>query len=150
MNHAYANNLIRHVPKFPSVKIQSQARGSFTLVEYKTLVRTAKQQIGNYIDQLNKTQKKRGKFAVIGYTLITNELQWVIRFMVNSFIRPSDLKNLQHQHVTVVRSEHTYLRLNLPESKKHDTPMGFIFSLVNTLPQTPQNSNNVVKKNPQA
>jgi len=123
MNHAYANNLIRHVPKFPSVKIQSQARGSFTLVEYKTLARTAKQQIGNHIDELNKTQVKRGRFAVVGYTLITNELQWVIRFMVNSFIRPSDLKNLQHQHVTVVRSEHTYLRLNLPESKKHDKPI---------------------------
>lgn len=123
LNHAYANNLIKHVPKFPSVKIQSQARGSFTLLEYKTLVRTAKKQIGNHIDALNKTQKKRGRFAVTDFTLITNELQWVIRFMVNSFIRPSDLKNLQHQHVTVVRGEHTYLRLNLPESKKHDKPI---------------------------
>ena len=123
LSHAYANNLIKHVPKFPSVKIHSQARGSFTLLEYKTLVKTSKSEIGNHIDALTKTQKKRGRFLVSDYTLVTNELQWVIRFMVNSFIRPTDLKNLQHQHVTVVRGQHTYLRLNLPESKKHDKPI---------------------------
>lgn len=43
--------------------------------------------------------------------------------MVNGFIRPSDIKFLQHQHVTVVRGRHTYLRLNLPETKKHDKPI---------------------------
>ena len=43
--------------------------------------------------------------------------------MVNSFVRPSDIKNLQHKHVTVVRGRHTYLRLNLPESKLHDKPI---------------------------
>jgi integrase len=50
--------------------------------------------------------------------------------MVNSFIRPSDIKNLQHQHITVVRNEHTYLRMNLPESKKHDKPIVTIQSAV--------------------
>lgn len=43
--------------------------------------------------------------------------------MVNSFVRPSDIKNLQNKHVTVVRGQHIYLRLNLPESKKHDKPI---------------------------
>lgn len=123
LTYAYVNNHINQIPKFPSVKIKNQARGSFTLLEYKTLVRTAKQKINHQIDALNDTQKKRGRFLVADYTLITNELQWVMRFMVNSFIRPSDLKNLQHQHVTIVRAQHTYLRLNLPESKKHDKPI---------------------------
>jgi integrase len=64
------------------------------------------------------------------YLTISPELQWLIRFMVNSFIRPSDIKNLQHQHITVVRNEHTYLRMNLPESKKHDKPIVTIQSAV--------------------
>lgn len=50
-------------------------------------------------------------------------MAWLIGFMVNSFIRPSDLKTLQHQHVEIIRGEHIYLRLNLPETKKHDTPI---------------------------
>ena len=47
----------------------------------------------------------------------------MIRFMINSFMRPSDIKFLQHKHVTVVRAKHIYLRLNLPETKKHDKPI---------------------------
>ncbi len=123
LTYAYVSNHISQIPKFPSIKIHNQSRGSFTVAEYKSLVKTAKKNINQQIDTLNKTQKKRGRFLVSDYTVVTNELQWVIRFMVNSFIRPSDLKNLQHQHVTIVRSQHTYLRLNLPESKKHDKPI---------------------------
>jgi hypothetical protein len=47
----------------------------------------------------------------------------MIEFMVHSFIRPTDLKNMQHKHVEVVRGDHTFLRLTLPESKKHDKPV---------------------------
>jgi integrase len=123
LNHAYEHQLIHHVPKFPTIKVAHTPRGSFSLSEYKALVRTSKQHIGRQITALDKTQKKRGRFLVNDFTFITNELQWMIRFMVNSFIRPTDLKNLQHKHVTVVRGQNTYLRLNLPESKKHDKPI---------------------------
>jgi integrase len=50
-------------------------------------------------------------------------MAWAIRFMVNSFVRPGDIRQLKHKHVQVVRSESTYLRLTLPETKKHDTPV---------------------------
>ena len=50
-------------------------------------------------------------------------MAWVIRFMVNSFVRPGDLRQLQHKHVQVVRGERVYLRMTLPETKRHDTPM---------------------------
>ncbi len=43
--------------------------------------------------------------------------------MVDRFVRPGDIKNLQHRHVTIVRQRHTYLRLNRPESKLHDKPI---------------------------
>lgn len=43
--------------------------------------------------------------------------------MVNSFVRPSDIKIMQNKHITVVRGDHVYLRLNLPETKKHNKPV---------------------------
>ena len=44
-------------------------------------------------------------------------------FMVNSFVRPTDIRNMQHKHVDVVRADHTYLRLRLPTSKRHSDPI---------------------------
>jgi integrase len=79
---------------------------------------------------VSESQKKRGKDSIEKYQTVSHELQWLIRFMVNSFVRPSDIKNLQHQHVTVVRGKQTYLRLNLPESKLHDKPIVTLQSAV--------------------
>jgi len=123
LNHAYVNNLIANIPKFPQVKIVSSPRGSYTLGEYRKLVSTARRNTGVSIKNLSVNQKKKGKFNAEKFLTISLELQYLIRFMVNSFVRPSDIKNLQHQHVTVVENEQTYLRLNLPESKKHDKPI---------------------------
>jgi hypothetical protein len=39
--------------------------------------------------------------------------------MVNSFVRPVDAKVIQHKHVEIVRGEQCYLRLRLPETKRH-------------------------------
>jgi hypothetical protein len=47
----------------------------------------------------------------------------MIEFNANSFIRPIDIKNMQHKHVEVIRGDNTYLRLSLPESKKHSDPI---------------------------
>jgi hypothetical protein len=63
-------------------------------------VKTAKQLIGTRSKKVTSNQKKRGKDSE-PYMFVSDELQWLIRFMVNSFVRPSDIKNLQHQHVTV-------------------------------------------------
>jgi integrase len=43
--------------------------------------------------------------------------------MINAFMRPSDIKFLQHKHVTVIRGRNVYLRLNLPEIKSHAAPI---------------------------
>lgn len=53
----------------------------------------------------------------------TADLPKMIQFMVNSFVRPTDLKNMQHKHVETVRSEQVYLRLSLPKSKDKDAPI---------------------------
>jgi hypothetical protein len=47
------------------------------------------------------------------------EFAWLIGFIVNSFIRPVDAQTIQHKHVEIVRGEQCYLRLRLPETKRH-------------------------------
>jgi integrase len=122
-NYAHSVNLIAAVPKFPTIKVTAKPRGHFDVSEYRRLVSTARSLIGHTADSGTVAQLKRGRIRQADNLVITTELAWLIRFMVNSFIRPSDIKNLQHQHVTIVRQRHTYLRLNLPESKRHDKPI---------------------------
>jgi len=123
LRHAYAMGLISAVPVFPNVRISNSPRGSFSVSEYLKLVRTARRRKGQEIPILTTAHSRRGVNRIERYARVSNDLHWLIVFMVNSFVRPSDIKNLQHQHITVVRGEHVYLRLNLPESKKHDKPI---------------------------
>ena len=123
LKHAYAIGVIKAVPVFPSVKVTNTPRGSFTVGEYLRLVRTARQRVQQPIPVLSTKKSRRGADMLERYAQVSDDLHWLIVFMVNSFIRPTDIKNLQHQHVTVVRGQNVYLRLNLPESKKHDKPI---------------------------
>jgi len=123
LNFAYANKYIDSVPQFPVVAINSNPRGHFSASEYLQLVRLARKDIGYAIPIYGTERDKRRANKIIHYVKVTQDFQWLIRFMVNGFMRPSDIKTLQHKHVTVVRSEHVYLRLNLPETKKHDKPI---------------------------
>ena len=43
--------------------------------------------------------------------------------MVNSYIRPTDVRHMKHKHVEVIKREWTYLRLTLPPSKGHSFPI---------------------------
>jgi integrase len=121
--HAHGINLIKNIPRFPSIKIINKPRGSFSVTEYRDLVRHARQQIGQRIPREFADKSRSSHKIFERYTAISADLQWMIRFMVNGFMRPSDIKWIQHKHVTVVRGKHIYLRLNLPETKLHDKPI---------------------------
>ena len=58
------------------------------------------------------------------------DLAWAMGFMVNAFIRPSDLKTLKHKHVEVVTGHNTYLRLTLPVTKNHGAPIVTLYPAV--------------------
>ncbi len=121
--HAHGNNIIQNLPKFPVIKVSDKPRGSFSVAEYRDLVRLARQRIGETVP-LDFSQKYRlGRQMLEQYGQINADLHWLIRFMVNGFMRPGDIKFLKHKHVTIVRGKHIYLRLNLPETKKHDKPI---------------------------
>lgn len=136
LNHAYKRRLIQNVPHFPVVKGTSNARGYFTTEEYRKLWSRARALVGKRFEY-RKLKNKNGEEQLGQYfesgkveegrkirdVEITPELHEMIVFMVNSFIRPTDIKNLKHKHVDIVRKDNNYLRLRLPASKKHHHPI---------------------------
>ena len=123
LTHAHGVGLIKNIPRFPSIKVVNKPRGSFSITEYRDLVRYARRRVGRKVPH-EFADKSRSSTAILDrYTKVSADLPWMIRFMVNGFMRPSDIKLMQHKHVTVVRGKHIYLRLNLPETKLHDKPI---------------------------
>ena len=121
--HAHGNNIIKSTPKFPVIKVADKPRGSFSITEYRDLVRLARQRVGERVPDEFSKKYRSSNDILEKYGQINADLHWLIRFMVNGFMRPSDIKFIRHKHVTVVRGKHIYLRLNLPETKKHDKPI---------------------------
>lgn len=121
--HAHGNNIITNLPKFPVIKVADKPRGSFSVAEYRDLVRLARQRIGEPVPEVFSKKYRSSSEILERHGVINADLHWLIRFMVNGFMRPGDIKFLKHKHVTIVRGKHIYLRLNLPETKKHDKPI---------------------------
>ncbi len=108
---AVANDLMSHIPVFPKVSgrlTTTQKRDYLTQDEYEELVSTA--------ENLAKKQVlERG-------VLITDEMKYLIQFMVNSFIRPSDLRVLKHKHIKKMQEDgDEWLVLNHPATKTNAT-----------------------------
>jgi len=90
---------------------QSVPRGGFRPEEYRRLVVMAR--------ELSEKAFGFPRQPFASDATFPAEFPLLIRFIVNCFIRPTDLKYLRHKHVSVIRGQRTYLRLNLPESKRH-------------------------------
>jgi len=123
---ATRQGLLKEVPEFPKIKVVTQPRSMLSLHEYSKLARTALRMSRAQLlsPEVKSTEGQRERFWVAPRNrLLAPDMFWAIRFMANSFIRPGDLRQLKHKHVTVVRGQNVYLRMNLPETKKHDKPM---------------------------
>ena len=123
---AIRHGLLREVPELPSIKVANRPRSMLNLKEYAAVVRTAQRLChrGTKAPEIKASTGHRERFWVQPRHLsLPPDMAWVIRFMVNSFVRPGDLRQLQHKHVQVVRGSSVYLRMNLPQTKRHDAPM---------------------------
>ncbi len=116
---ALINGIVDRIPPFPKIRLSSQPRGGFTVSEYKTLLRTAKQLARIQDDPKPVTHRNRAGGIFTKTASVPMEMAWMIGFMVNSFLRPTDLKYIKHKHVEIVRTNHLYLRLTIPETKRH-------------------------------
>lgn len=126
MKLALSRKWINEMPEIPRVAITSQPRSTFTVDQYGRMLRTARRLWREQAEapSIKQGEGKRERFWVTArYRTLPPDLYWVIGFMVNSFVRPSDIKCIQHKHVEIVRGSRVYLRLNLPTTKKHDKPI---------------------------
>ncbi len=128
-NHAVRVGVLDKLPEFPKIKIKTASRGAFTPTEYWRILRTARKLRGQPHPDSKRALRKSYKLVYSDYCM-PPDLPWAVGFMVNSFIRPSDLKTLKHRHVEVVKGKNTYLRLTLPETKKHGAPIVTLFPAV--------------------
>ena len=132
--HAARHSFIKHVPEFPNVGVEDKPRGWFTVPEYKLITSKAKKLADQTVEWRKDAltgesyfcmpgEARRGDDKMVRRVYMTRDLADLIVFMVNSYIRPTDVKNMQHGHVHVIDKEYTYLRLALPPSKGHSFPI---------------------------
>ncbi len=110
MKFAVSNDLMSNIPVFPKVggRLKTfQKRDYLTLDEYKSVVAKAE-------------KLAEDKVEVRGVK-ITLEMKYLIQFMVNTFIRPSDLRVIKHKHVQVQEvGKDKWVTLTHPSTKTND------------------------------
>jgi hypothetical protein len=98
LKHAHKLGLIDKLPIFPTISQQDNPREWFTEPQYLRLMTS--------VDKL--IEEKR----VVRFHTVTKELRLLVTFLVNSFLRPADLKELKHKHIEgVTQGKHNYLRI---------------------------------------
>ena len=124
-DYAQRNNLISASPLLPKVKTEDNARGYFALTEYKHLRRTTAKLVGTIseviqtIGEGEEVVKKK-----LRNIEITEEIKQLIPFMLYTFIRPTDIKNIKHKHIEIKEGDDgEYLFMSIPASKKHNKPI---------------------------
>jgi integrase len=46
-------------------------------------------------------------------------MRWLIGFMVNTFVRPVDIKLIKNKHIKIINGDNRYLRISMIETKRH-------------------------------
>jgi integrase len=116
MKYAFDNHIINQIPEFPKI------HGKTTIVTRRDYFE--KEELDRLIVAVEELAEKR---ALVRGVEIGLEIKYLIRFMVGSFIRPSDLRVLKHKHVKVMVNENQpdvslqkYLLLSHPATKTTD------------------------------
>jgi len=120
---AFKHGWIEKIPTFPKLKSSSTPRGGFSVAEYRALLRASKQLANQVCAPIKVTHRTKHHNLFAPDANIPVEMTWLIGFMVNSFVRPVDMKLMQHKHIDIVRNGHIYLRLTIPETKRHSAPV---------------------------
>ncbi|MGH7745189.1 MAG: hypothetical protein ACREQ5_10375 [Candidatus Dormibacteria bacterium] len=107
LKQAWKLGMTDKLPIFPTITTKDNPREWFTTEQYKKLRETLKVEVGAKPDRC--------------YVPITDELRYLTTFLVNTFLRPPDVKYLQHKHIVVV--DNKYLRITPPGSKTVNTPV---------------------------
>lgn len=102
LKHGQKMGLLDSMPVFPTISTEDAPREWFSEAQYKFLRETI---VVSYGETAKKTYKP-----------IDKELLLLTIFMVNSFLRPPDMKNLRNRDIEVVGDE--YLRIRAASKVK--------------------------------
>jgi hypothetical protein len=112
LKHAHREGYLERLPQLPTVKQKDTPRGWFSLPEYQILKETASEIIHD---------KEQPHFVLS--QPVTYEMLHLIWSMVNTFLRPSDVKLLQHRNIEIVNGDHSILRIFADTSKTTNRPI---------------------------
>jgi integrase len=121
--YAQKHGLIKAAPVKPTIKAEDNPRGWFDLADYKK-IRKASLRLLNYVWEERERNKDDGGLGkLIRKVIFTADTYYLIPFMIYTFVRPTDIKNLKHQHVEIREGdEGDYLYLTAPTSKRSRKP----------------------------
>ncbi len=125
LDHAQRMGYIQTAPLSPKVKNEDNPRGYFNVKEYRRL-RTAAHLLTGTNTEVKQNVAAGDRTAVkkLRNIVISRELHLLIGFMVYSFIRPTDIKQIKHKHIELrTGPEGEYLFMPIPSSKRHNKPI---------------------------
>jgi hypothetical protein len=103
LKYAHRLDIIDRLPQMPTIKTKDGIRGWFSETEYKQLLNGIKAAIQAGI--------------AIRHVPIQSDLLFLAELMVETMLRPSDVKLLQHKHIEIVETKRIYLRITTSFSK---------------------------------
>lgn len=114
-----AEGVLDGLPSFPKVKSKSIPRGSFSTLEYLNLLRVAKSLSSIQEPIKHPTHRNTAGGAFTKTASVPQEMRWLIAFMVNTFVRPVDIKLIKNMHIQAIEGSNKYLRISMMETKRH-------------------------------
>ncbi len=114
LKQAQIKRYITHLPPKPKFRVDDEARGYFDGEAFSKLITTGLDRLGH------RYGFKSGDGVVYRKVTLTEELLHLIKFMVNTYVRPTDIAVLKHKHVhEVLRERIKFIELRHPSTKRH-------------------------------
>jgi integrase len=118
LKEAQVKRLITHLPPKPRIRIDDGVRGYFDDEEFAKLRKAIHE------NRDNTYEFKAADGEVYRKTRITEELSLAVSFMVETYIRPTDLKVIRHDDIKLIdKSGITFLVLEHDKTKGHKKHM---------------------------
>jgi hypothetical protein len=118
LKEAQVKRLITHLPPKPRIRVDDGVRGYFDDREFHSLQDAIIRKRGR--SYLFKTADGE----VYRKTKITKELELLVAFMVETYVRPTDIKVIRHEDVRLVdKGGITFLVLEHEKTKRHKKNM---------------------------
>jgi integrase len=119
LRYLVEKDIIAQMPLFPKMKVTQKPRGAFTVTEYAAVLRQAKV-LRHHVYVWDKPDTRFHIKPM--YRSMPLEMNWLLRFMVYTFLRPGDIRQLKNKHIEIISGKFNYLRLTPPEIKRHKAP----------------------------